>query len=276
MDYEPVDYPSVDDKSMTDVSGASSFSPPSVLWLSVSPHLRQFDQRLIQHLSRATPVLEWDYEQTADEPCCFEAAIALLHDYVRSQSHPVHLVGHGTSGILAQQYAQQYASQVASVTLLSVGPEPTVNWQSHYYALRNLLPCRRSIVLMQLARVLFGPYDSSILAALAQRLERELDESLSPHSLAQVTSLRSEAMRSELLTPSPQPPLLVCYGERDSIHQGNLQHQWQARLQKGDRLWVCPDGRHFFHYDYPSRVASVIADHWQAAQPAFSVLTSVH
>ncbi|NEQ96944.1 MAG: alpha/beta hydrolase [Cyanothece sp. SIO2G6] len=225
------------------------------LWLSVSPHLRRFDQRLHQLLANTITLYEWEYQQTVDEPCSMETALALLHDYLTQQSEPMHLLGHGMSGIIGLLYAHRYPEQVASLTLLSVGANPNVNWHSHYYALRNLLPCPRSMVLIQISRLLFGPYPASVLQSVARMLEQDLDQGLALHSLAQHQTLQAQPVAT---------PLLVCQGEHDVILDPNTQMQWKQWLKGGDLLWQCPGGRHFFHYDYPYLVAQTITAYWQS------------
>ena len=234
------------------------------LWLSVSPHLQRFDQRLQQVLVQAVPIRQWGYHQTADEPCCLETALMLLHDYLKQQDRPMHLLGHGMSGVVGLLYTYRHPEHVASLTLLSVGANPTVSWHSHYYALRNLLPCNRRMVLMQIARLLFGPHSPAILQTITAMLENDLDRCLTLHSLANCTTIKLEQI---------EPPLLVCQGKHDVILDPNTQLQWEQFLKKGDRLWQCPEGRHFFHYDYPQIVAEAIIAYWQdmfGPAPAFA------
>ncbi|MDA0266016.1 MAG: alpha/beta hydrolase [Cyanobacteria bacterium] len=117
------------------------------------------------------------------------------------------------------------------------------------------------MVLAQMARLLFGPQTLSMTAALVDRLRLDLDDGLTFHSLAHQTHLTMGAVA---------PPLLVCHGAHDVIIDPNRQAQWSQGLKVGDRRWVCPGGRHFFHYDYPQLVAEIIQNHWLqgAANPA--------
>ncbi|MEM9979854.1 MAG: alpha/beta fold hydrolase, partial [Cyanobacteria bacterium P01_D01_bin.2] len=159
---------------------------PSALWLTVSPALKRFDQRLLCRLSKRLSIARWEYMQTADEPCCLHIAIDLLHGYLQkhcSQTR-VHLVGHGLSGVVAWLYAQRYPEHVRSLTLLSVNANPAVNWQAHYYALRQLLPCSSEIVLDKMVRMLFGSCSYDITRILIQILEQDIDTGLALHSLA--------------------------------------------------------------------------------------------
>ena len=102
----------------------------NALWLSVSPQLQRFDQRLLQRLIKTTAVRQWNYRQTSDEPCCLETCLVLLHDYLKQQDQPMHLLGHGMSGIAGLLYARRHPERVASLTLLSVGANPTISWQT--------------------------------------------------------------------------------------------------------------------------------------------------
>jgi pimeloyl-ACP methyl ester carboxylesterase len=146
-----------------------------------------------------------------------------------------------------------------------VGANPMVTWHAHYYALRRLLPCGRDPILAQMVRLLFGVQPPAMTVALVERLKRDLDNDLTLHSL----HTRGPSWQADTVAP----PLLVCNGDCDVIADANDQAQWAQWLKRGDRRWVCPEGRHFFHYDYPQLVAKVIQDHWhqsamEASQPA--------
>ncbi|MBE9066220.1 alpha/beta hydrolase [Leptolyngbya cf. ectocarpi LEGE 11479] len=225
---------------------------PSVLWLTVSPHLKRFDQRLLCDLSKRLSVSRWEYLQTVDEPCCLEVAIDLLHEYLNSGNPPVHLVGHGLSGIVGWLYAQRYPENVKSLTLLSVGVNPAVNWHAHYYALRQLLPCSREIVLAQMVRMLFGPRSCEITRALIQVLAQDLDSGLALHSLVDCQQIKS--------TPI-QPPLLVCRGAYDAVV--DAAERWTSLLKPRDRVWTCPESHHFFHFEHPRLVETTLLSHWK-------------
>jgi pimeloyl-ACP methyl ester carboxylesterase len=240
----------------------------NALWLCLNPSLRPFDQRLCCQLNRQTEVQCWEYHQTPDEPCCIETALGLLHQYLRSQSEPMHLLGHGLSGALGLLYARLHPDRVASLTLLSVGANPAVGWHAHYYALRQLLPCDRNAILLQMARMLFGPQGPRKTQAQAKQLAQVLDTELTPHAIG----------RHDQFSPGGiTPPLLVCRGNHDTVVDPNNQAQWQPWLKPGDRLWSCPEGRHFFHHDQPQRVSQTILDFWQSlsSQPSDSPLIQV-
>lgn len=237
-------------------------SDPNMLWLSVSPHLKCFDRRLLSRLVKAGPVRQWEYVQSADEPCCVDSAVEVLHGYVSDRAalearsgnpdYKMHLMGHGTSGIVALLYAKRYPKRVASLTLLSVSATPAVNWQAHYYALRQLLPCSREMILAQMARSLSGARPVRFYKALAALLEKDLDSNLTLHSLAR---------RTEIPMGSTEVPLLVCNGARDPIVCSQKQVLWHEVMKRGDRLWQCPEGSHFFHFHHAAATAETIAQH---------------
>lgn len=258
---------------------------PNVLWLSVSPYLKGFDQRLLSQLVKHSTVRRWDYCQTADEPCCTETVVAALHEYLteraalekswkKGASHKVHLLGHGVSGIIGLLYARRYPEHVASLTLLSVGSLPAVNWQAHYYVLRQHLPCSRESLLAQMTRLLFGEQPRRLSKALSVLLARDLDNSLTLHSLAHHTHIAPNSL---------EVPLLVCNGEADAIIQSQKEPDWDqwrasehsqvgrsARANESElfRIWQCPKGNHFFHFHHAEAVADQIASYWRQLSDA--------
>lgn len=243
---------------------------PFALWLTVSPYLKKFDQRLLCHLSKRISISRWEYIQSVDEPCCLEIAVGLLHEYLSGyyghRKQQVHLVGHGLSGVVGWIYAQRYPEYVKSLTLLSVGVNPAVNWHAHYYALRQLLPCSREMVLAQMVRLLFGDRSCDITRALMGLLAQDLDSGLALHSLINCQKVKATSI---------QPPLLVCQGEHDAVV--NTAGQWQPLLKPHDRIWTCPQGQHFFHFDRPKLVETALISHWQRVDqldkmPAAAVL----
>ncbi|MBE9060827.1 alpha/beta fold hydrolase [cf. Phormidesmis sp. LEGE 11477] len=231
------------------------------LWLSVSPHLKCFDQRLLSRLSKGRNVRRWQYCQTIDEPCSAAAVVESLHEYLRSRplqsngqpAPKVHLMGHGVSGAIGLLYARQYPQHVASLTLLSVGAAPAINWQAHYYALRRLIPCSREIILGQLVRLLFGEQAPRFATALTHLLAKDLDSNLTLHSLTD--SIHIESGGAEV-------PLLICNGAEDEITVPYRAHPWQKWLKSDDLLWRCPEGRYFFHFHHCQSVAKIISNYW--------------
>lgn len=239
-------------------------NPPEALWLCVNPHLKSFDQRLYGQLNLQVDVQGWQYEQSADGPCCIETALALLHQQVQQYLSPVHLVGHGLSGALGLLYTRLYPRNVRSLTLLSVGCNPAVNWHAHYYALRKFLPCSREAILVQMANMLWGVQGIVKATSLANLLRQVLDTELAPHSLAD---------HSGFAPGGVEPPLLVCHGDYDVIVDPNAHRQWRQWLKPSDRLWSCPQGRHFFHYDHPKCCSQIILDFWQQTSSSLTPLS---
>lgn len=227
---------------------------PDGLWLRTNPQLKHLDQRLFKRLNQQTDVRCWNYMQTADEPCCLETAVALLHDYLQAQAQPVHLIGHSLSGVVGLLYARQHPERVKSLTLLSVGAKPASGWHAHYYALRQLLPCSRAAVLNQMVRLLFGPQSPNKTAGIAKLLAQVLDTELAPHSLGN---------RNVIPQGGIEPPLLICHGSYDVIMDANATALWKQWLKPGDRLWSCPEGRHFFHHEYPQRSSQIVLEFWR-------------
>jgi pimeloyl-ACP methyl ester carboxylesterase len=228
---------------------------PNALWLNVSPAFERFDRKLMGCLARHGSVAQWAYRQTPDEPSSLDVAVTLLHDYLKGHSRPVHLLGHGTAGLVGLLYTRQYPDRVRSLTLLAVGVNPMVDWQSHYYAQLERLPCRRQQVLTQMAHSLFGYQSRPLLRGWINLLEQDLIHGLSPHSLLR---------RVSLCPGSAAVPLLVCGGEQDAVVDPTQIRSWQPWLKESDRIALFP-GRHFFHAVHPHRVASQILSFWDVA-----------
>jgi pimeloyl-ACP methyl ester carboxylesterase len=229
-------------------------STPDALWLSVSPSFRRLEQQLLVHLNGDRTVAHWGYCQTPDEPSSLDVAITLLHDYVKSCDRPLHLIGHSTGGLVGLLYARQFPKRVKSLTLLGVGVNPAVDWKAHYYTQLELLPCSRTRVLTQMVYSLFGWQCKHRVEGLINLLERDLAESLSLHSLLK---------RFSLFPGSVPVPLLVCGGQEDTIIDPVQLQGWQPWMKGNDRLWLCPNGRHFFYATHPQDSSEVIGDFWQ-------------
>ncbi|MBF2073433.1 MAG: alpha/beta hydrolase [Synechococcales cyanobacterium C42_A2020_086] len=226
---------------------------PDVLWLSASPSLKRFDQPLLKLLSRQVTIAQWEYYQTPDEACSLEIALVLLHDYLKACAHPVHLCGHGISGLVALLYAQRHPERVKSLVLLSVGVHPAVDWQAHYYMHRQLLSCSQSMILAQMVTNLFGPQSHATTRELVKILEQDLESSLSPHTLFRRISIPPISVKM---------PLMVCGGGADMVVDRNQLQGWREWQKVGDRLWSCPDAGYFFHFVQPDKVAQALSDFW--------------
>jgi pimeloyl-ACP methyl ester carboxylesterase len=236
---------------------------PDTLWLSTSPELKFFNKSLLLQLSRSTSIAQWEYYQTPDEPSSLEIAVTLLHDYLKSRSKPVHLIGHSTSGLLGLLYAREHRERVKSLTLLSVGANPCIDWHSHYYAQRKLLPIKRQMILSQMVHTLFGHQPECTRRKLIAMLDKDLDNSASPNSLYQ---------HANIAPIHVSVPLFVCGCEDDTIIDPRQIKAWQelfkqnttSELGSKKRLWQCPQGGHFFHHFYPELVGKEIINFWNS------------
>ena len=230
---------------------------PDAIWINVSPSLRRFHRPLLKLLSRHVTLAEWQYNQTEDEPTSLTIALGLLHDYIERYNRPLHLLGHGTGGLLASLYARHYPERVKSLCLLSVGAYPAIDWQAHYYVQLGLLPCSRDRVLTQTAHNLFGSHSPPVIEEFVRILEKDLRTSLSPHSLYR---------RVNLFPSEFSAPVWIGRGEKDVVIDPNLFYGWEPWIGDGDRLWECPHGRYFFHHTYPQLVKRQILNFWKSLQ----------
>ncbi|OKH54536.1 hypothetical protein NIES2101_06910 [Calothrix sp. HK-06] len=235
---------------------------PDTLWLTTSPELKYFNNALLRHLSRQTSIDQWEYHQKPDDPNSLAVAVTLLHDYLKTRKKPVNLIGHSIGGLLGLLYAREHKERVKSLTLLSVGVNPGIDWHSHYYVQRKLLPCSREFILKHMVQTLFGYQNECACQKLITMLDRDLNNSASPHSLYGHASI----------PPIPvSVPLLVCGCQDDVIVDLQQIQGWQNLFSSDDttkqasptiRLWQCPQGGHFFHHFYPDTVAKEITRFW--------------
>jgi pimeloyl-ACP methyl ester carboxylesterase len=166
---------------------------------------------------------------------------------LKHHNRPIHLMGHSTGGLLGLLYARQHPERVRSLTLLSVGVNPAIDWQAQYYAQRRLLPYDQKTILRQMLQGLMDCPPKDITKTLVKLLEEDLYQSLSPHSLVRSMSL---------LPILVKVPLLVCGSVDDVVIDPNQLRGWQQYF------WVCPGGRYFFHYFYPQLVSEQITQFW--------------
>lgn len=237
---------------------------PDALWLSTSPSFQWFTKPLLCYLSAQVTMREWEHCQNEDEASSLDVAVLLLHDYLKSSNRPVHLIGHSTGGLLGLLYARQYPEIVESLTLLAVGVDAAVNWQAHYYVHRQFLS--RQATLNAMVYNLFGYQSEHTIQALMRLLEKDLDCSLSPHSLWQQVNM----------IPGGVPvPLMVCGSSEDIIVESEALQGWRPWLKEGDRLWSCLEGRHFFHFFQPQLVGEQILNFWQSTRQSNSLCSSL-
>jgi pimeloyl-ACP methyl ester carboxylesterase len=226
---------------------------PGAVLLSTSPSFQEFDRPLLRYLSWQVSIGQWEYHQTPDEPSDLEVALILLHDYLQQSDRPIHLIGHGTNGLIGLLYARRYPQRVKSLTLLSVGSHPGLDWQSFYYTHLRLLPCSRQTILTQMVYNLFGCRAKGIAPELLDILDQDLLNSPSPHSLFQNISIPAG---------KTGVPTFFCGGEDDLIISSHELQGWQEWLGSGDKIWQCPDSKYFFQYFYPQKVAQQILSFW--------------
>lgn len=225
------------------------------LWICTSPSLSYLDQPLLKELAQSITIANWEYQQSQDEPCLLQVAVTLLHDYLKTRSSPIHLLGHGMGGVVALTYASQFPERVRSLTLLSVANQPAITWHAHYYVQRQLFPCSRKRLLVHTAYSLFGYQMPRPEDRLLNALNRDLETSLCLHSLLGIAQLPQGGVSM---------PLLVCGSTTDAIVAPPAIQAWSHWLKPEDALWQCPDGRHFFHYFYPQLVAERILEFWRS------------
>ncbi|NEP59648.1 MAG: hypothetical protein F6K31_21985 [Symploca sp. SIO2G7] len=112
--------------------------------------------------------------------------------------------------------------------------------------------------------MLFGPRSHDTNRSLIQILAQDLDTGLALHSLVAHQIVESAQVRV---------PLLVCRGAYDAV-VADAKH-WQSWIKADDRIWVCPQGYHFFHFDYPRQTEAVVLDHWQRVDQLVSVASGL-
>lgn len=239
-------------------------SKPEVLWVNTSPSLLCFAQPLLCNLSRHATVRTWEYSQSRDEASSLDVAINLLHDYLQFCHQPVHLIGHSTGGLLGLLYARRYPEKVQSLTLLAVGADAAIDWQAHYYS--HLPFMSRQKILTAMVYNLFGYQNERTVKRLERLLERDLDCSLSPHSLFKRLNVPA--------CPVPVP-LMACGSKDDIIIEPDVLQEWRPYLMSGDRLWECEQGRHFFHFFHPQLVGEQILNFWQSSYQSNSLCSNL-
>ncbi len=224
-----------------------------VLWVSVSPSLKFFDLPLLQKLTKTRSIARWEYAQSLDEASSLDGAVTMLVDYLQQSDRPVHIAGHGLSGVVAMLAATQCPEKVRSIALLSTSILPGLTWQAHYYLQRLSTPCSQARILANCARSLWGPMTPYSVKSLVSLLEKDLLLSPSPHSLFQVAKLAPVELSM---------PKWVCGGANDFVISPVVFQQWREQMGPGDRLRQVPEGTHFFHTAAPDWVANELIQFW--------------
>lgn len=227
------------------------------VWINANPSFKHFDGRIVRYLSRQVTIAYWEYHQNIDEASSLEIALTLLHDYLKSKSQPVHLIGHGTGGLLGLLYARKYPDKVKSLTLLGVGYAPSIDWQTHYYQMRKLLPCSQEMLLSRMVQMMFGHQDRTNVQNLIELLEQDLYTAPSCHSLYQLDRVSSGGVLM---------PMMVCGSDNDGIIDRPALQRWTDSLKDGDVLWSVPMGHHFFHYFFPEHTGRKVIKFWQGVE----------
>lgn len=225
-----------------------------VLWLSASSVLQRFDRPLVQYLSRHLRIAHWEYQQSQDEGSSIDQAVELLYEFLEDCDRSVHLAGHGMGGAVALSFARRYPQKVRSLTLLAVASQPANTWHAHYYFQRQLFSISREQILASSARSLFGNQPPQTAKKLVAALDKDLEQSPTPHSLFKLVYLPKGGVYM---------PMMICGSKTDPIVNSHALHDWTNWLKPEDKLWECPQGYHFFHYFYPQEVGEQILSFWE-------------
>jgi len=224
------------------------------VWINANPSFKYFDGRIVRYLSQQVPIAYWEYHQKLDEASSLKIALTLLHDYIKTKSQAIDLIGHGTGGLLGLLYARQYPHRVKSLTLLGVGCNPSSDWQAQYYQMRQLLPCSQEMTLGRIVRMMFGHQSRNNAVNLTKILQRDLATAPTSHSLYQLEQVEAGGVSM---------PMLVCGSENDGIINHSSLEGWRDYLKHGDELWINSLGHHFVHYFFPELTGKQIIKFWQ-------------
>ncbi len=235
------------------------------VWINANPSFKRFDNRIVRYLSRQVPIAYWEYHQEQDEASSLEIALTLLHDYLKTASQPIDLIGHGTGGLLGLLYARKYPHKVKSLTLLGVGFNPANDWQAHYYQMRKLLLCSQEFLLARMVQMMFGYQDRINTRNLIQILKQDLSTAPSAHSLYKLDIVEPGVVSM---------PLMICGSENDGIVDLPALDRWSDILKDGDVLWVNPLGHHFFHYFFPEQIGRQVIKFWQRVDLQSTTISS--
>ncbi|WP_309731159.1 alpha/beta hydrolase [Chamaesiphon sp. OTE_75_metabat_556] len=232
---------------------------PKFIWINASPSLKCFHRRLLHQLSKAVEIEFWEYYQTLDEGSSIEGAIHLLAQYLSCSDRPIDLIGHGIGGVIALGYARLYPERVASLTLLSVAVQPAIDWHSYYYTQLRSSPSSRECVLRSIASNLFPSTCANHIYSLTERLERDLVEAPSNHSLFRLDILAAGGVKM---------PLMICASQDDPVISLTTLSGWHSYLKSTDTIYRVTTGSHFFHHFYPELVSCQIQQFWQKLSPS--------
>ncbi|MEL6438299.1 MAG: alpha/beta fold hydrolase [Cyanobacteria bacterium J06621_8] len=235
------------------------------VWINANPSFKYFDGRVIRYLSDRAPINYWEHHQELDEASSLTIALTLLHDYLKSKPLPVNLVGHATGGLLGLLYARKYPHRVKSLTLLAVGHAPGIDWQTHYYQMRKLLPWSQEMLLAKMVQMMFGYQCHSRVKNLIKILQHDLLTAPTNHSLYQLDQIAAAGV---------EMPMMVCGSDNDGIVDRPALDGWSSFFKESDVIWSSPAGHHFFHYFFPESTGSQIIKFWQQVEVQPEVLAT--
>lgn len=227
------------------------------VWINANPSFKCFETRIVRYLSKQVPLAYWEYHQDQDEASSLNIALTLLHDYLKSRSQPVNLIGHGTGGLLGLLYARKFPDRVQSLTLLGVGFNPAIDWQSHYYQMRKLLPCSQEMLLARMVQMMFGHQSRRNVLDLIKILKQDLSTAPTAHSLYQLDRIEAGGVSM---------PMMICGSENDGIVDRPGLERWSDSLKDGDIFWVSSQGHHFFHCFFPEQTGRQVIKFWQGVK----------
>ena len=227
---------------------------PKFVWVSASPSLKYFHRRLLNSLSKVVEIEFWEYYQTLDEGSSTVSGISLLREYLATSDAPVHLLGHGIGGVIALGYARLYPAQIGSLTLLSVAVQPAIDWHSYYYDRLRSLSSSRECILRSIASHLAPSTCANRVRDLVDRLERDLVEAPSNHSLFRLDILAEGGVKM---------PMMICGSQDDPIVTTPTLCGWNSYFKSGDKIWQSTTGGHFFHHFHAELVSDRIQQFWQ-------------
>jgi len=213
-----------------------------------------------------------------DDPAAYAVA-ALAGDVlavVTGLGTPVHLVGHSFGGLVARAAAVQQPGALASLTLMSSGPQALTGPRVDMLALLPEVLAAGGMAAVAAASEALSAAASEALSAAdplaaddglnpAQRAElqaflrRRWLASSPTGLLAMADALRSEPDHVDALRATGLP-LLVLHGQHDDAWSPALQEQMARRLAAAHR--VVPDARHSPAVEHPEATARELLAFW--------------
>ena len=178
----------------------------------------------------------------------------MLREYLATSDAPVHLIGHGIGGVIALGYARLYPDKIGSLTLLSVAVQPAIDWHSYYYDRLRSLASSRECILRSIASHFAPSTCANRIHDLVDRLERDLVEAPSNHSLFRLDILTEGGVKM---------PMMICGSQDDPIVTTPALCGWNDYFKSGDKVWQSATGGHFFHHFHAELVSHQIRQFWQ-------------